>query len=512
MATINSYKLDLTNSVTSYSGYAFGETFVVSSNHFLTSYSRYLYRNGTRTGNLVAKVYSLTGTYGTSATPDTLLATSDTVVANGINYSIPGDYTVFTFSGAEQIQLLPGQYYMTVESSTNDYGFLTNAPNDQSDAVGDSAYLDGASWVRDTPGFAFGVFGTVQTLETIVSNTGGTSTFTLGYGQYNAASQSFYSTRDVTLDSCVFELQKVLAPEGNAVAKIYAHTGVFGTSSKPTGTALATSGTLDVTTFTTSMANYTFVFYDENRITLTKDTYYVVTFEYTNSTADNYVRIRLKTSGSTGIGNEATRNGVNWITNATYDLNYYIYGIFIPVEYSLDTTVNDFILNYPPVILTKISIGTKYFKLINNSTFTLNCFIGDEAPFVAPGETYIWYPTAPYEFNFDTGLEFWTQTSYDNTFSLIATATDGDIGVSYYIRGVQELTLNTITDNFLISGYPVSLRIPNRPFPDTSYLGCGTSTKYPRGKEIYFKQYIPTIKKKIKEIDRLKFEYLKKII
>lgn len=90
------------------------------------------------------------------------LAISDSIECNTINSSIPGPYTTFTFSGANIKKLPAGYYYMTVESTTEDYMFNTNCPIDQSTAVGDSSYLDtnDYTWTRDTPGIAFGVYGT----------------------------------------------------------------------------------------------------------------------------------------------------------------------------------------------------------------------------------------------------------------------------------------------------------------------------------------------------------------
>ena len=60
------------------------------------------------------------------------------------------------------------------------------------------------------------------------------------YSDVPGTGQSFTGNGG-TLDSCVFELGKSGSPTGNAVAKIYNHTGTYGTSSKPTGAALATS-------------------------------------------------------------------------------------------------------------------------------------------------------------------------------------------------------------------------------------------------------------------------------
>jgi hypothetical protein len=153
------YALNLTNSGIGYTDYAFGETFTISQTTRVRTTSRYLYRNGGRTGYLTARIYTDSGTYGVNSIPGTLLAVSDQIEANTLNWSFPGPYTTFTFSGANIISLAPGHYYMTVESTTGDYGFQTFAPIDQSTAVGDSAYYSGGTWTRDTPGFAFGIYG-----------------------------------------------------------------------------------------------------------------------------------------------------------------------------------------------------------------------------------------------------------------------------------------------------------------------------------------------------------------
>lgn len=49
-----------------------------------------------------------------------------------------------------------------------------------------------------------------------------------------------------TLDRAKFYICKVGNPTGNVYVKLYEHTGTFGTDSKPTGAALATSDAIDI--------------------------------------------------------------------------------------------------------------------------------------------------------------------------------------------------------------------------------------------------------------------------
>ena len=70
-----------------------------------------LKRTGTPTGNAVLKIYSHTGTYGSTGVGSTLLATSDGVLASTINDATPTS-TDFTFSGDNAIILTSGTPYV----------------------------------------------------------------------------------------------------------------------------------------------------------------------------------------------------------------------------------------------------------------------------------------------------------------------------------------------------------------------------------------------------------------
>src|SRR4051812_11527432 len=59
---------------------------------------------GSPSGNLTAAIYSISGTSGTNATPNVLLATSDTVDAATVTSTSFSLFT-FTFSGGSQITL-----------------------------------------------------------------------------------------------------------------------------------------------------------------------------------------------------------------------------------------------------------------------------------------------------------------------------------------------------------------------------------------------------------------------
>src|SRR5947207_971022 len=94
-----------------------------------------------------------------------------------------------------------------------------------------------------------------------------------------ATGQSFTSNGGL-LSSAQFHLAKNGSPTGTAVAKLYAATGTFGTDAKPTGAALATSGTLDVSTIPTfPQTLMTFTFSGANQYLMVAGTVYCIALE-----------------------------------------------------------------------------------------------------------------------------------------------------------------------------------------------------------------------------------------
>lgn len=128
------------------------------------------------------------------------------------------------------------------------------------------------------------------TIDAVTASGG--STYQLASDFYQGAGQAFTGV-GCTLTKAKFYLKKTGSPIGNAVAKIYAVTGNYGTTAKPTGTALATSDAFNVTTLTGSYVLTTFTFTGGQQITLVAGTKYVVTVEYsTSATATGTVDVQ----------------------------------------------------------------------------------------------------------------------------------------------------------------------------------------------------------------------------
>jgi len=150
------------------------------------------------------------------------------------------------------------------------------------------------------------------------SNYVGTSS--LLYSAQSKVGQSFTGDGGI-LSSAKFYLRKVGSPTGNAVVKIYAHTGTFGSSSMPTGTSLATSDTFDVSTLTTANQLINFNFSGANKIQLIDETKYVVVIEYSGGDASSYILVGLDATSPTHDGNYYSTYGAS----SSVDTCFYVY-------------------------------------------------------------------------------------------------------------------------------------------------------------------------------------------
>jgi hypothetical protein len=156
------------------------------------------------------------------------------------------------------------------------------------------------------------------TVESFCNDTG--SNFNLGNGTILGQAQSFANgTNAQFLTRAYFQLQKVGSPSGNVTAKLYAHSGTFGTSSIPTGAALATSDNVSLASITASYATVEFSF--STPYEMVASTEYAIAVEYTGGDGSNYLQVRGLASSGTHAGNRSQTTG-SWSATATDDLNF----------------------------------------------------------------------------------------------------------------------------------------------------------------------------------------------
>jgi len=147
-------------------------------------------------------------------------------------------------------------------------------------------------------------------------------------GKASSSAQSFNATYGYRLHSVKFYLRKTLNPTGNAVVVLYTHSGVYGTSSVPTGAALATSDPFDVSTLTGAYQLITFTFTGVNQYLMTAGTKYCIAFQNPAAGIDaaNYVEIGVDNTAPAHTGNVANYVNGAWGAMAP-DLCFYVYGV-----------------------------------------------------------------------------------------------------------------------------------------------------------------------------------------
>lgn len=150
--------------------------------------------------------------------------------------------------------------------------------------------------------------------------------YTVGNGTLTGQAQSFANGANaVVVTKAVFKLKKTLIPTGNATAVLYAHSGTFGSSSIPTGAALATSDNFDVSTLDGTYRDVTFTFSGAlTGRTLSASTNYVIACEYTGGDASNFVQVRGDATGTHG-GNQSDETAAVWTAAAAEDLDFAVY-------------------------------------------------------------------------------------------------------------------------------------------------------------------------------------------
>jgi hypothetical protein len=125
---------------------------------------------------------------------------------------------------------------------------------------------------------------------------------------YIAYAQSFTGNGQ-RMYSAGYLLTKTGSPTGNVQAKIYAHTGTFG-SGKPVGSPIAVSNLLDASTLDgTPDTYYLFTFSGENRVVLENGVNYCISIEHDNPSYTDVVSISINSTSKTMAGNLSYPNG-----------------------------------------------------------------------------------------------------------------------------------------------------------------------------------------------------------
>jgi len=229
----------------------------------------------------------------------------------------------------------------------------------------------------------------------------------------SAVGQSFNATATYRLHSVSFYLKKTSTPVGDAYVVLYAHSGVYGTSSLPTGAALATSEPYAVSSLTTSSQLITFTFNDTNKYQLTAGEKYVITYQNpTAGTIDaaKYVSAGCDFSAPTHEGRYLYYANGAWSAYNTLDAIFYVYGSPIDHGYTFTGTYYENGTRAWGDAVTVTTTGTEY-----TDEFLVN---GTSTQYYTPEpETFYWDIGGGYSrYIFSYGSENFTVTIPESTF------------------------------------------------------------------------------------------------
>ena len=122
------------------------------------------------------------------------------------------------------------------------------------------------------------------------------------------------------LCSTKFKLKSNGIITGNAVVKVYAITGSYGTTAVPTGSALYTSNPIDVSVVDSVTANF-FTFRFPTTCAVTNGTHYFISLEYAGGDGSNYLLIDIDNSTVSHSGNAAYYTS-SWTAVASWDCHF----------------------------------------------------------------------------------------------------------------------------------------------------------------------------------------------
>lgn len=247
--------------------------------------------HGNRTGYLIRA--RLTGATGTQPITEYILISAAKQTASALKWNANIDVEDCSFIAMTDVAEDPrgiehavaGEYdYTDLQFSGNDYDIEVSYDATQEDIYADSNYDD---------------------------------YYTLGH-TITAVAQSFKDTSGQILSQIKIYMNDFGSPTGNMVAKLYAHSGTYGTSSVPTGTALATSENVDAGDISLVLRWITFDFLDGYQLA-GSNTEYCLVIEFSGGDASNYIKPGTDSSSPTHGGNAAYYD-TGWNADNTEDM------------------------------------------------------------------------------------------------------------------------------------------------------------------------------------------------
>lgn len=265
-------------------------------------------------------LYAHSGTFGSTGVPTgSPLATSNYLSYTYLDSTSLYAYIAFTFDVPYKTTS-DAKYFIVAEFptaiSTESTRVMVNTIN-VPDLIGNAALKTSTTWsAQSTFELCYELYGKYESQFDGMDGALGDQYNHLATTENRGIAQCINGTSN-QITKVGFWAKKTGAPTGTMVSKVYAMTGTFGTNGRPTGTALATSDTFNVTTLPTGTESYFEITYSgANQITLNSGTNYCISFEYTGGSSSNQVDmvVLIAGTGSEHPGNASYWNGTTWAT------------------------------------------------------------------------------------------------------------------------------------------------------------------------------------------------------
>jgi|WetSurMetagenome_2_1015567.scaffolds.fasta_scaffold08824_2 hypothetical protein len=147
-------------------------------------------------------------------------------------------------------------------------------------------------------------------------------------GSISKSGETFVPNASGSLYSAKFQFEKVGSPTGTMVFTLYNITGTPGVNAKATGTVLATSSSLDVSTISSGSLNYyELLFPAGQQYIINSGNNYCIIAEYTSTFSDGSNRIRQggDVSGSDSGANGTYYSSSTWYSDTNTFVKFYVY-------------------------------------------------------------------------------------------------------------------------------------------------------------------------------------------
>lgn len=215
----------------------------------------------------------------------------------------PGEWLELLFETAPSVTSGQTYYLMLVADATLNYNYTATTGTRAVDTTNSYATPEAPTGATETTNTLMSIYATYsESYDTVIASIpdfrdGDTNVWS---GSALQRGETFHNVDAIDLVAIQWCLRKDASPTGSCYAKLYAHTGTFGSTGVPTGAALATV-TKDVSTLSATPHWETFTL--DTPYELAANTDYCIVYEFSGGDATNKTQMARDGSSPVDDGN-----------------------------------------------------------------------------------------------------------------------------------------------------------------------------------------------------------------